>query len=461
MNDKTQNVVIGAFVLAALTLFVWVLAFLHPSLGDAERTLKVRFSNVDKISLGTRVVYAGKAVGEVVAIDMLEESREMGDVDRTGNLYAYELTLQIDSSVKVFSSDQISVYTSGLLGERSVAIVPKKPAKGEEFRDISEEVIFAKGAESIESMIAMVEGIGKQAKEAFGAFADLIKNNDEDLNLTLKSAKRALDSANETLSRANETDFIGTVQSAASNFGDSMATLNTHLKEIKEREIWEKVADVTENVRSITDAINQPERMDAIVKNFHSFSANLKELGERSEESMDNLDLFLENLNVSGENVREMTTDGVVIAKDARSLMSHISSGKGTVGQLAKGDDLYLRLTSVLDKADTLMSDVNHYGVLFHLDKGWQRQRTKRMNELSELETPHQFENYFGGEIDHISTSLSRVSDVLKQAEQTNTHDRLLDNEEFKSIFADLMRKVEGLENRLKIYNQNLIEEQL
>jgi phospholipid/cholesterol/gamma-HCH transport system substrate-binding protein len=48
-----------------------------------------------------------------------------------------------------------------------------------------------------------------------------------------------------------------------------------------------------------------------------------------------------------------------------------ISNGQGTFGKLLQADDMYLRLTSLLSKADTMMNDMNHYGILFHLNKGW------------------------------------------------------------------------------------------
>ena len=59
---------------------------------------------------------------------------------------------------------------------------------------------------------------------------------------------------------------------------------------------------------------------------------------------------------------------------------------------------------------DTMMNDVNHYGVLFHLNKSWQRTRVKRISEMNALETPDSFKNYFQKEVDQINTSMARLS---------------------------------------------------
>jgi len=52
-----------------------------------------------------------------------------------------------------------------------------------------------------------------------------------------------------------------------------------------------------------------------------------------------------------------------------------IREGKGTLGQLISKDDFYLHLNAILSKVDTTLNDINHYGLLFHLNKGWQRER--------------------------------------------------------------------------------------
>ncbi len=130
MGEQTKNMLIGVFVIAACAVIVWMILFLKPSVGDGKETLYVRFSNVNQINVGTRVLFAGKPVGEVVAIQPIPDARKKPIADVLGEIYYYQLVLKVDSSVKVYDTDEITIQTSGLLGEKSIAIIPKVPPKG-------------------------------------------------------------------------------------------------------------------------------------------------------------------------------------------------------------------------------------------------------------------------------------------------------------------------------------------
>src|SRR5262245_49881377 len=165
MPDQVKNMLIGIFVIAALAVLVFALMFLHPSVGDKGRILRVRFADIDKISLGTRVTFAGKPVGEVIAIT------ELPDVDQTrkavnGIVYIYELKLRVDSGVNVFNTDEISARTSGLLGEKSVSIQPHPPAKGQELRIVNDDILYAKETGSVEDTLKQFRNLGDKVEVA-------------------------------------------------------------------------------------------------------------------------------------------------------------------------------------------------------------------------------------------------------------------------------------------------------
>ena len=75
MSDKTKNILIGLFVAAAVAIMVGMVLFLEPTIGDGKKTLSVRFANVAGITIGTRVTYAGKPVGEVLHITEVPTAR--------------------------------------------------------------------------------------------------------------------------------------------------------------------------------------------------------------------------------------------------------------------------------------------------------------------------------------------------------------------------------------------------
>jgi phospholipid/cholesterol/gamma-HCH transport system substrate-binding protein len=100
MGDQSKNVLIGIFVIAALSVITFVILFLHPKVGDEGHLLRVRFADIDKIPVGTRVLFAGKPVGEVVAITEIDQVADERQ-GHEGKVFLYQLDLRVDSSVNV------------------------------------------------------------------------------------------------------------------------------------------------------------------------------------------------------------------------------------------------------------------------------------------------------------------------------------------------------------------------
>jgi len=333
MNDQTKNLLIGVFVLIGLGILVYILLFLHPKIGDDGQELRVRFTDIDKISIGTRVLFAGHPVGEVTNIQEIDDARQSKQLYK-GEVYIFELTLKIDSGVIVFTTDEISAMTSGLLGERQVLISPKSAKKGVALVRVTDQVLYAVPPVSVEEAIKLVS------------------------------------------------DFT-------EKLNDGMATL-------EEENFWENMAAIAENVAEISDAVNQPEEIESFIANASEFSDNLN-------------------------------------------------------------NDLYLRATSILSKGETLMDDINHFGLLFNTSKTWQRLRARRVNLMATLSTPQEFNNFFTDEIGQISSSLSRVNTLLNSGECVG-YWKTLCSREFEVVFAELLRRIEGLEDNIKLVNQQIVE---
>ncbi len=382
--------------MAGLGLFVGLVMFLRPSVGDEKQTIYVRFSNVNKINVGTRVLFAGKAIGEVTAIREISHARETQPTDELGRIFFYQLTLKIDSNVHVYNTDQIAIQTSGLLGEKSIGIIPRTPPKGVKPELISEKIPFyADSIDPLENTFARLSEIGDKLNNT----VDLVKNWFEENGSRITQAVTSISSA------MSEIDLL------------------TH--SLNEEQI---VPDLKHTIASTTSCI---QKMDDA-------------LGRMTKGGV------FDDLGPTVSQLKEATTHFGQVCKD-------ISTGQGTFGKLIQADDMYLRMTAIMSKADTLMNDVNHYGILFHLNKGWQRTRTKRMSELQALESPSSFKSYFEREIDQINTSMARISMLIEKADQDNDK-TILESSKFKENFADLMRQINDVSGNLKLYNEQLQE---
>ena len=390
MNEQTKNFLIGVFVIVACVLVFWLVMFLKPSVGNKKETLYVRFSNINKLNVGTRVMFAGKPVGEVVAIQEIHDARQQ-PTDELGRVYFYQLTLKVDSSVQVYNTDEVTVQTSGLLGEKSIAIIPKAPPKGVTPKLITDQPIYAESIDPIEKVFVEISEVSNSVEETFKEATKWMKAHGEELASTVRSFGSAMDEIQVAVGDINQNDVIPELKDGIHNFGLAMGQIQDAMSEMQQKDTFNNLGNVMSNMDSIT---------------------------------------------------------------------ADLASGKGTLGRLINDDDLYLNTIAIMGKVSTLMNDINHYGILFHLNKGWQRTHLQRANLLNALNTPQEFKDYFECEVDQINMSMSRLSMLIDKAEQTPERRAILQSELFKKDFAELMRQAEELTDTLKLYNQQLVESQ-
>lgn len=388
MPASIKNILIGIFVIAALGVIIFMLLFLHPSVGDNAKTLRVRFTDVDKVTVGTRVTFAGRPVGEVVSINEIPEIRT-GRTSEQGDVYAYELVLKVDSGVDLFNTDQITLRTSGLLGERNIEINPLPLQPGQKLQNIENEVLYAAQTTSVEDTMKQIGELSKK-------------------------------------------------------FGQTLDDLHGIMEEIKKEEIVKKISTSAQNMLEITNSLNQPKKYQQIID-------NVLNLSERANQTWTTVDQTVERFRTTGDNA-------VAFSEKANQIIDHTSQGKGTLGHLFMGDDLYLRLKSIFHKGEVVMNDMNRYGLLYHLDKRWQRLQANRLRLLEKLSCPDEFARYFNDEMEQISSSLSQVSMVLNESECYPQS--LMGDPDFTRRFADLLKKVELMEESLKMYNEQIIDQE-
>ena len=396
MGEQTKNMLIGVFVIAVCAVIVWLILFLRPSVGDGKQTLYVRFSTINQINVGTRVLFAGRPVGEVVAVQEIQDARKKPMSDVLGEIYYYQLVLKVDSSVKVYDTDEVLVQTTGLLGEKSIAIIPKIPPKGVIPKLITNQPIYAKSVDPIENAFTELSNVSKEMKNTFGQVSRWLEKNGDDVGNSVRSIGKAANEVEITLHSINEQNIGPDIKTAINQFARTMTDIQESIQQLKDGNVFV------------------------------------------------NAGVVMKNLKVTSKNMSEITTD--------------INEGRGTVGRLIKSDDFYLHMSSLLSKADILMNDINSYGILFHLNKSWQRQRAQRITTLNALDTPEGFKNYFETEVAQINSAMSRISMLIEKAEHSPERDEILHDEEFAKDFRELLRLTDELSGNLKLYNQQLRE---
>lgn len=402
MTDKVKNILIGLFVISSLTIMIALVLFLKPTVGDGKKIYHARFTNITGISVGTRVTFAGKPIGEVTHIRELPKARD--EADDAGRIYLYELTLKVDSSVDVYSCDEIAIKTTGLMGEKSISIIPKASTKERPAELVTTQIVYANSTDALENTFNQVSKVANRMETAIGRIDKWFDDNQRSLASAIHAFDGAMGQVDALLGLVEGQKLVPAIRQSVDLLNDNMSLVRSSLSD---DQLLHKFA-------SLADSLDQ--------------SANL------------------------------INTDGAQILRNCNQISRDIASGSGTVGRFLVSDDFYLRLASLMNKTETLMNDINHYGVLFQYNKQWQKTRTRKANFLKALDTPQEFRNYFEGEVDSMTTSLGRLTELMERA-NTDERETIMQSDAFKTSFANLMRQVQGLTDSLRLYNEALIAE--
>ncbi len=406
MPNKLKNVLIGVFVIASLVIAVLLIIFLDPSVGDGKKVLHVRFSNISGINDGTRVTFAGRPVGEVTHISEVKNARDER-TDPLGRVYFYQLTLKIDSRVEIYNTDEITVQTTGLMGEKTVAIIPKAASKGVIPKPVTNQVLYANAIDPVENALTQISMVSKKVQSAVDNLNQWFVENREELSDAVAGFAATMTELDKVLLSVNKEKLICATTEAVNVLKNDLDLVYQMLDEAKDSNLVDKISVALENFAQASEAFN---------------------------------------------------IDGKQVLSNLRVISQDVVDGSGTLGKLIVSDDLYLWSTSIMSKANTLMNDLNHYGLLFQYDKGWQRTRTKRANLLDALDTPRGFCNYFETEVDSIQTALSRISILLEKAECPHAKRKIMGSERFKQDLRKLLREVDGLSDSIKLYNEGFTD---
>jgi phospholipid/cholesterol/gamma-HCH transport system substrate-binding protein len=209
-----------------------------------------------------------------------------------------------------------------------------------------------------------------------------------------------------------------------------------------------------ENKETMTGALfSFKSTMDEAKKNLTT--VNESKVVESAKKGIDEFSFAMNQIQTSIKELQEGH-----FFQNANKIGSDISTGKGTLGKLIEKDNMYLQLSAILSKGNTMMNDINHYGILFHLNKTWKRERLQKVSMINSLDTPSSFENFFQDQVDDINTAISRLSMVIQKAKTLENKDTLLRDNAFTKDFAQLLKEVDNLSSNLKLYNEQLQEAQ-
>lgn len=139
------------------------------------------------------------------------------------------------------------------------------------------------------------------------------------------------------------------------------------------------------------------------------------------------------------------------------SITTNIASGKGTIGRLVNDENLYFQINSLFLKANTLLTDINNYGLMFNQNKEWKRKRIQQAELSSAIKDPRDFQAYLDTQVNEMNVIATRLDNASRKLHKNNKRNTLPDRE-YKKDLKELTEKLEALTDLLRFYNSELAE---
>lgn len=157
MKNTKLEISVGLFVLIGLAAIAYLTIKLGTGslMGGDTYLIESRFANAGGIHPGSSVLMSGVTVGRVEGVRM-----DPSD-------YSAIVTLRIASVLRLPSDSMASVKTSGLIGDKYVAL---SPGADETFLKSGERITMTESAVDLESLIGKMAfgSVSKEEKESKG-----------------------------------------------------------------------------------------------------------------------------------------------------------------------------------------------------------------------------------------------------------------------------------------------------
>lgn len=446
MSDRKKNIAIGITFTLGLSLILVGLLFLYPTFGDGSFRFHARFTDIEKVTKGTRVTFAGRPVGHVIAVNIIDrQSDKSHDQQQTGNaVYSYDLLLAIDSKTKVYTSDEVTLSTSGLMGERYVAIIPKRAPDATLLP--TDAVVYATELPSLIDTISQISDVAEQTEKTVHAIGQFIEINQDGLQKSVSSITETIKNFNTLLETANSQELIQSTKKSSEVFQETLLSMKASLDEIQKSQVIATLSKTTDNLQALTQSIS-PHELSQLITNAGQAVKNVETVSERLTSSWPHVEQTLVNFN-------KLSQKSSLAVDEVHNLTQKITTGEGSLGRLLTSDDFYFQTTSALNKVDTLLDDLNRYGILFHLSKGWQRAQKERDTKLGQLKTPEERALFLQEELAKVSTTLQLIKDKTDDTAPQST-------QELASSMIAIAEELSQLQQSLKIYSAALVQENL
>jgi len=294
MIKLTSETKVGLFVIVGIALLV----IMSLKLGgvdiasDEGYELRMRLDNAIGLDPGAAITIAGVEVGNVQTI-ALDGSKAL-------------ITIKVRSGVEVMQNYTVALKTSGLLGEKYLALIPSiKPAPllkdGDEIKSIA-------AYSDMDRLITALSDVAVDIKKVTGALGDVLGGE------------------------------------------DNQASLGSIIKNLQ---------DITGSVNSIVS--ENDVRFTTVMKNMESFSASLRDITEMLAANKGNFNATMTNVREAMETLNKIAPNVDSTVSSISKIAQRIERGEGTIGKLLNDEETHRNINKTLTGINTFIDKAGRF----------------------------------------------------------------------------------------------------
>ena len=286
----SKEIKVGLLTVAAIALFIFGYSFLNGrNLLKADRSFYAVYNNVEGLTKSAPVTINGLIVGNIDDIDFL---------DSRGRLV---VKFHVDEKFNFSKESTATVYSTGLIGGKALAIIPNFESDGR----------LARPGDTLPSTTD--SGIEGQILDEFLPLKDKIEN-------MVVSADSVLNAVNKTLNPNTRKAIV-----------QSLEELNKTLVQVQ---------GLSSNANKFL--VNNDQELSSTIKNLNKTTANFAKISDT----------------LAQVQIASVVKDLEVTVGKFNSLLDDVAEGEGTLGKLMTDDRLYTNLERATRQAEMLLQDI-------------------------------------------------------------------------------------------------------
>lgn len=293
---------IGLIVIAGIAFLFWGINYLKGrDFFTSQKLVYAVYERVDGLSRSNPILVNGLKIGTINSLLLMP--------DHSGRIV---VAMHIENKMHIPRNSVAQIYSTDILGTKAV------------------QLLLGDSKEEIERGDTLASSIQKNLTQEVSEQVAPIKEKTENLIASLDSI---LSIVRSVFNEKTKENLRSTFESIASSL-KSLASITGTMDTVMAREGRLRV--LFKNLESITGNLSKnSEKISNIITNFSSISDTLAKA----------------NIAATLENTRKTL-------EQTNKLFTGINSGKGTMGQLATNDSLYINMNNTARDLDLLLKDL-------------------------------------------------------------------------------------------------------